>query len=96
MELNKNLEYRICFDKVENLDEIKKNENYVGSVNYESSTYAITIDDLSKEKELAKDLAYSFLPKFKDLFYTCLNESGKPIKHLEFFEKETFEMILEK
>ena len=87
MGLNKTLEYKICFDKVENLDKVKKNGNYVGSLELEGNFYAITIDENSKNKELAKNLLPSLLSSFTDLFYTSFKQDEKPLKRMEYSKK---------
>ena len=88
MELNKSLEYRICFDRVKNLDEIKKNENYVGSVEVDGNIYAITIDKNSKKKELAKSIVPNIIPCFKDVYYAKLDKKRKVLEHFETFQDE--------
>lgn len=83
MELNKNLEYRICFDKVGNLDKIKKNGNYFGSVEVDGNLYAITVDENSKKKELAKEMIPYATSSFKKIYSQDLKSGRPPINHLE-------------
>lgn len=83
MGLDKNLEYRICFDRVKNLDEVKKDENYVDSIRIDDNLYAITFNPKIKDKKFVKNFVDSFLSEFKDIFYTCLKECKKPLKHYE-------------
>ena len=66
MELNKTLEYRICFDKVKNLNEVKKNGNYFGSVEVEGNLYAITVE--GKKKRIMEGFVPEFISEFKKTY----------------------------
>ncbi len=79
---NGNLEYKICFDLVENLEEYKSKPNYLGSVSYEGNYYAITFVEGSSIKK-AKDLIKYLLPAFKDVCYASLKTDGRPIASFE-------------
>ena len=89
MELNKSLEYRICFDRVKNLDEIKKNENYVGSIKVEGNTYVISIE--GKKRLIIKGIIHEYIPMFKDIYYKKYRAKGEIPKQVSFQKQKCYE-----
>ena len=87
MKFNKSLEYKICFNKVKNLDEVKKNKEYFGSVEVDGNLYAITIDRNSKYQERAKEIIPEIISSFKDVYYARLKKCGKPLKEFGVMKK---------
>ena len=83
-----NLEYRICFDLVENLDLLKNNPNFYGSVEVENKLYAITIDNRAKGKELAEEnfheIFHEHFIAFKTVNAAYLRFKGKPLEYYHY------------